>query len=291
MIHLIRTRLRATPVGKWLLDESPRRARILDFPTRWMPRRLALLLKQTEGSEDFLAECRAALSYYSGGDFIDVGAHEGSYSLILANKSQPNARFHAFEPHLAYYHRLQANMAAIAEMYPNIRPASFCAAVGDGRGIEITFPMGETYHPQVRCSDRDTGPKSVDLDSYVNAMGLQPAFIKIDVEGAEYFVLRGAQKTLAHHQPVVMLEFHPQFQPSDVAPDACSAIMKGAGYTLAATIADEAAERQFWLPNQELTRSQIDWRPWAPLTWKWVCTTQPRSHPDTADRRRFAPMA
>ncbi|HTI69640.1 MAG TPA: FkbM family methyltransferase [Candidatus Limnocylindria bacterium] len=219
-----------------------------------MPRRLALLLRQTEGNASFLAECRAAVSYYNGGDFIDVGAHEGSYSLILAAKASPDARFYAFEPHLAYYRRLQANMAIIAGMYPNIRTASFCSAVGDGRGVEITFPMGENYHPQVRSSDADTGLKTVNLDSFVSVMDLQPGFVKIDVEGAEYFVLQGMKRTLSVHKPVVMLEFHPRFQPPGIALDACGTLMREAGYSIASTISDEVAERQFWLAGPSVAR-------------------------------------
>lgn len=41
-----------------------------------------------------------------------------------------------------------------------------------------------------------------------------PLLIKIDVEGAELIVLRGASQLLRQHQPTLLLSVHPQFLPS-----------------------------------------------------------------------------
>ena len=51
--------------------------------------------------------------------------------------------------------------------------------------------------------------KLVTLDSEVNELGLVPSVIKIDVEGWEWEVLKGARKTLEQHRPCLFLSLHP----------------------------------------------------------------------------------
>lgn len=48
------------------------------------------------------------------------------------------------------------------------------------------------------------------LDREVEELDLIPDIIKIDVEGAEWDVLRGAEQTLAAHGPTLILSVHPE---------------------------------------------------------------------------------
>jgi FkbM family methyltransferase len=48
------------------------------------------------------------------------------------------------------------------------------------------------------------------LDMYVEETGIIPQFIKIDTEGTEFFVLKGAAETIEKHRPVLLLEFNPK---------------------------------------------------------------------------------
>ena len=43
--------------------------------------------------------------------------------------------------------------------------------------------------------------------------GIRPKVIKIDVEGAEFFVLQGATRTIRDFKPVLILEFNPLYGP------------------------------------------------------------------------------
>jgi hypothetical protein len=55
--------------------------------------------------------------------------------------------------------------------------------------------------------------------------------IKIDVEGAELVVLRGASRLLLHHRPTLMLSVHPQFLPSfQHSPDDVANFLREHGY-------------------------------------------------------------
>jgi hypothetical protein len=44
------------------------------------------------------------------------------------------------------------------------------------------------------------------VDNLVERFGLEPGFIKIDAEGAEYHILLSAAKTLARWKPVILSE-------------------------------------------------------------------------------------
>ncbi len=72
--------------------------------------------------------------------------------------------------------------------------------------------------------------------------------IKIDVEGAEPFVLRGMQRTLAAHRPLVMLEVHPQWLPEGIPPAEVEEMLSAHGYTPARIAVDELATRTLWTP-------------------------------------------
>ena len=48
---------------------------------------------------------------------------------------------------------------------------------------------------------------AISLDDYCKETGAYPQFVKIDVEGAEYLVLKGFERTLGTWKPVVVLEY------------------------------------------------------------------------------------
>ena len=52
------------------------------------------------------------------------------------------------------------------------------------------------------------------IDAFCAARGTSPDVIKVDVEGAELDVLRGARQTLASCSPALFVEFHPSLWPA-----------------------------------------------------------------------------
>lgn len=58
--------------------------------------------------------------------------------------------------------------------------------------------------------DRGDIPQ-VKIDTLVQMVGIVPDFLSIDVEGSEFEVLRGAEKTLREHRPIIWLSVHPEF--------------------------------------------------------------------------------
>jgi FkbM family methyltransferase len=67
----------------------------------------------------------------------------------------------------------------------------------------------------------------VTVDALAEVMGNPPDVIKIDVEGAEFSVLQGAQKTLLNVHPVIFLSVH-----SNSQRDACTKHLQKLNYCL-----------------------------------------------------------
>jgi hypothetical protein len=69
----------------------------------------------------------------------------------------------------------------------------------------------ETLNPEVRVAPaREVMVPSVTLDAFCRERRIAPDVIKIDVEGAELRVLRGARAILTTHRPRVLCEVHPR---------------------------------------------------------------------------------
>lgn len=144
------------------------------------------------------------------GTLVDVGAHEGLLALALAQL--PGARVLAFEPLSPARGQLSAAAAGLPQL--GIRPE----ALGDAPGWQdLSIPVldgvpqwqwastAKSYaaHEGPRLAVRRERVPVIPLDS----LGLTDVTaIKIDAEGAEYAVLRGARDTLARCRPVLTLE-------------------------------------------------------------------------------------
>lgn len=138
------------------------------------------------------------------GAFIDVGAHTGYYALYMAPLA---ARVFAFEPDAAAFAALTANLAQA----PNAEPVR--AAVSSVSGTAV-LTVGERGFSNI-ASPHDAGTakpsarvKVVAIDSWMAAHpGLPVSGIKIDVDGHDLEVLKGATGVIARDRSVVLTEF------------------------------------------------------------------------------------
>jgi FkbM family methyltransferase len=122
--------------------------------------------------------------------FADVGANIGSYTILASGVA--GARTIAFEPDPGTAARLEKNIQlnGLSE-----RVELHIAALGESAGW-IRFSIGRDTENHVVASDEPEG-REVPVETLDAAVGDRvPSFIKIDVEGYEAQVLRGALRLL-----------------------------------------------------------------------------------------------
>lgn len=141
--------------------------------------------------------------------FYDIGANYGYYSLLLAPVADS---VHAFEPVSRTRARLKS--ALVRNQVDNVAvyPVALSDHVGSAE-IRLYSSSGNNslYDVDHEIHVRQIGTEAVTLDTLdrqVYDLGLPPpGLIKMDVEGAELFVLRGARRTLREHHPILTVEF------------------------------------------------------------------------------------
>ncbi len=138
---------------------------------------------------------------------FDIGANIGWYSLLFARRF-PAAIVHAFEPLQYFSDHLVDNVHA-NKLDQRIVVHRFGFSDEDSV-VEVHMARGNATNASLRnVADAvvDRIPVTVKaLDSWCDAAGVVPDFIKCDVEGAELLVLRGGERLLSEHPPVLFLE-------------------------------------------------------------------------------------
>lgn len=137
---------------------------------------------------------------------IDIGCHKGEM-LHAILRYAPGGRHFAFEPIPYLYARLVAKYEGKAVVYPY--------ALSDHSG-ETTFQLvknAPAYSGINRRKYNIAHPDIEEISVQLRTLDelipsdLQVDFIKIDVEGAEFGVLKGAVNLLKRCKPVVIFEF------------------------------------------------------------------------------------
>jgi FkbM family methyltransferase len=129
----------------------------------------------------------------AGDTIVDIGANVGSHAIPLAKALGTTSPVYAFEPHPRTFAYLQAN-AALNQL-PNLHLYNF--ALGESEG-EVAF-TDEKNDDLNRVSTHGSGAIIVPVKPLDSIECLDQAAItllKVDVEGYELFVLRGASKAL-----------------------------------------------------------------------------------------------
>lgn len=126
---------------------------------------------------------------------VDVGAHVGLWSYNLAHMFN---LVEAFEPVAAHRECFEANMVAI----PNVRLTP--CALGDKEGM-----VSIRTEPTSSGDSRVDGPGDIPMKMLDSFHLANVDLLKIDCEGTELFVLRGAEELLARQKPVVVVEQKP----------------------------------------------------------------------------------
>jgi FkbM family methyltransferase len=142
--------------------------------------------------------------------FIDVGANFGIYTLVASKLVGAAGKVIALEPTAQSFAILRQNIAL--NHCANVRP--FQTALTQTSGKAWLYhgwdPVGNSLGMDPLCGDEGEEVQTESLDHLLEENGIAHVdVIKIDVEGAEELVLRGATRTLTTNRPVVIFEYNP----------------------------------------------------------------------------------
>jgi FkbM family methyltransferase len=145
-----------------------------------------------------------------GAVIVDVGAHFGRHAIPLAELAGPKGLVHAFEP-LPIARQVMAERVGLQRLN-NVVIYPFAVGAEDGQAEFVMVPQSleesglrerAVYNTRKRVATERIAVTVRRLDEVVH----EPVrFIKIDVEGGELDVLRGATRILDTHRPIVAFE-------------------------------------------------------------------------------------
>lgn len=167
----------------------------------------AILRRQFENAERQFVE-----RYLEAGmTVLDIGAHHGFYSLLASKKVGDNGRVVAFEPSPRERKRLVRHLSLNA--CSNVLVEETALGETEGQADFFLVANKETgcnslRQPQTKHPTRRVQVQVKRLDEYLRTAQIgRVDFIKLDVEGAELSVLRGAGEVLkSRPRPILLCE-------------------------------------------------------------------------------------
>jgi len=169
---------------------------------------------KTHDSEVRLA--RYFISEIQAGEvFFDIGAHFGYFSLLASRLVGEKGRIVAFEAspkthqilclNLRHRSNTEIHHRAVSETSETVKFYEFPNLYSEYNAMDTDQYKERNWFKEHRPVE--TNVQAIILDDFVREHSLFPSTIKIDVEGAEYKVLAGAQNVLAKHRPTIAMEY------------------------------------------------------------------------------------
>lgn len=146
-------------------------------------------------------------------DAIDIGANIGLFSVYFAKNINENCKVLSIEPTPNAYKLLINN---VTRNSCSNKIIFYNGALSDSEGkVTINFVEGKEEYSSIGKINSDyighiisnkISVQTTTLDKLVEQYNIKPGFIKIDTEGAELLVLKGALETLEKFHPIILSE-------------------------------------------------------------------------------------
>jgi FkbM family methyltransferase len=170
------------------------------------------------GGKSHVSEIRLArflIHNLSEGDhFLDIGAHYGYFTLLAAELVGASGKVMAFEPTersyqlLAYNTQSAGNIQSINKAVSNSeQPISFYEfpnRYSEYNASDVSQFEQEDWYKDAPPQKRTVAAKTIDM---ITAGTFKPQVIKIDVEGAEQYVIAGGLQYFRRNAPIIVMEY------------------------------------------------------------------------------------
>ena len=202
-----------------LLQRRIRRGPLRDMVLEVDPRALDMVIGRYEPAIQAVLESTLRKDDVA----FDVGSNLGYFTLVMARAVGSEGRIVACEPDPEMFSALNRNVARNGHDSGHV--AALPTAVGATKG-KVRFARGwRATRGRIVQDGGDLEVEVTTLDELADRFG-HPRLVKIDVEGAELDVLRGATEVLKEGKPRLLVEIH--------SPDlerACGDLLDDLGYT------------------------------------------------------------
>ena len=145
--------------------------------------------------------------------FFDLGANVGQYSLLAATEVGPLGQVHGFEAQKDNFEKFKSH-CQLNSISGIIFP-QFLAVWNEETLLEMKMPdnmtnnAGSFYAQKTEASSDLLKIKAVRLDQYILHNHIPRIdLIKMDIEGAEFFALEGAEASIKKFLPVIFMEIN-----------------------------------------------------------------------------------
>lgn len=234
-----------------IYHQFPARVEFWDKKKYKVKKKIETFFRPWKKIDQLKKETNVVFQNYIGGDFIDVGAFHGLYSFLLAPKAKQFDHFISCEPDLKTHKDLLENLSILNNVFKKIKFSLITTPINTGK--ETYIIRSDYAHPtfietDINVNNSNKKTKSASIDNLVKALGLNPKFIKIDVEGAEFEVLQGMTETMKNYKPLIYLEKHPQLIPANITVKKIDNYLKKNNYKIFKNIhADEVNIKEMWI--------------------------------------------
>lgn len=174
-------------------------------------------------------------------NIIDIGANVGLYSLYA--KFLPDCMFYSFEPFKKVFDILNKNI----ELNNINNVITYNIGLSDKKEkkeLKICSThngLNTMGNNPLRFNTDDINEVDVDtIDNLFYDNNIEVNYIKIDTEGFEYYILKGAEKTINKYKPIIQIEYNiTNMKQCDIEPEKIEKLINQLNYKKAILTGEE----------------------------------------------------
>lgn len=179
-----------------------------------VPAEFAGIVPVSPSAEDFPFEADAFLALRAciseGDEVLDDGASFGFMTALMAKLGAK--RVWSIEPYPEAL-ALGQLLAGVNQIEQRVGFRNTLVGEAPREGVDFWqvpgfLSVASTRNPEIRLFHPDASKRSLPMIALDDLKLTRPTVIKIDVEGSEYQVLRGAKRVLAEFSPDLVIETH-----------------------------------------------------------------------------------